>query len=605
MNQDRDLVRRIKDQLDIVDVLGSYIELKKQGTRYVALCPFHAEKAPSFSVQQQNQLFHCFGCKTSGDIFDFVMAMEGISFREALEILAERCGLEIEAFKPRQQESGRISRNELLKILEAACCVFEENLQADAGAEARRYLETRGFQQERIVPFRLGFATDGWRGLFDRLTQRGVSVENLLEAGLIKKSQSGRAYDLFRNRLIIPIFDMQGRVVGFGGRVLDGSEPKYINSPETEVFRKSRLLYGLNRARQTITSARTAVVVEGYTDVIMAHNRGMASAVATLGTALTDEHARTLRRLVDRVLLLFDGDGAGKAAAERGVEILLAHDLDVSVLSLPRGTDPCDFFRDGDSDSFWSLAAEEGTDFFDFSIRALSERHDLSAPGGRTRIARGLFRLVAALGDSIKQDLVLRRIAESLDIREDLLRAEFLKQERGKAGISPRVGAARPAETTPPEETGGRAPGRRGKAEEDLIRGILMNPSLIGDFAAVLEDIRIEGETERALFDLLLDYDGTGEIDSRELLAALCDNEPARRRLIDLLAETRRVDAAELVAESLKFLRTSKRENEYSRLREAGRKSLRGGGGEGENEHLADIHRRLKEKNCGKNAVDR
>jgi len=598
MDRGQDLVRRIKDSLDIVDVVGSYVELNKRGSRYTALCPFHAEKAPSFTVNRQGQFFHCFGCKKSGDIFDFVMAMEGVSFPEALKILGDRCGISVEETGGRGQSRDRGLKTRILKALEEARLFYAKNLESEMGARARQYIEARGFPGEAVKVFGLGYAPEGWRGLLERLERCGIAAADLERAGLVKTGSSGKPYDLFRNRLMIPIFDMQGRVVGFGGRVLDGTEPKYINSPETEVFRKNRLLYGLDRARQAMTRGRTALIVEGYTDVIMAHLKGVDIAVATLGTALTAEHARLLRRMADRVILLFDGDSAGVAAAMRGVEILLSNDIDVAVVVLEEGSDPCDFFRRNDADRFWRFVGDKSRDFFDFTIDVLAARMDLTTDDGRSRAARELLRLAGIVSDPIRRDLLLHRISETLGVRENLLRGELIK-ETSRPSLPRRVSL-----TGGKEERG--VPDSRALAEEDLIRGLLMEPALVGDFKKSLAVLRLEGEAERKILEELLDQGGSGPLDVKELLSSLREEDAARSRLIAVLSEERRVEPEALVCGALDFLDSRSREREYRRLKEEG--AARDGKKETvvDKDYLAELDRRLRERQSRrKNAFPR
>jgi len=600
MDEGRDQVRRIKDLLDIVDVIGSYIELSKRGNRYVALCPFHAEKAPSFSVNREEQFYHCFGCKKSGDLFDFVMEVEGIAFPEALKILGEKCGIEVVTTGGRAKTAGKSFKTQLFRVLESACSYFEQNLAANPGTAARRYLSKRRFPTEFCKEFRLGFALDGWRGLLETLTRKGVRQGDLERAGLVRQSRSGRVHDLFRNRLMIPIFDMQGRVVGFGGRVLDGSEPKYINSPETELFQKNRLLFGLNRARQAISLARTVVIVEGYTDVLMAHYREVTNTVAALGTALSVEHARLLRRMADRVVLLFDGDSAGAAAAQRGIEILLANDLDVTVVPLDKGSDPCDFFERHSAGDFKERIAEEGQDFFDFTLNEVGARFDLKSPGGRTQAARKLFSLVTAVGDPIKQDLVLHRIAERLDIRENLLRSEFFKGLRDQ----PRPRSARSTRRTASAESGSPPPEGQSKtwskAEEELLLGLLMRPALIDEFRETLTSVRLAGVAEARILELLLEQEGCRTLEPKNLLLELRNDDLARRRMISLLAEARLTEAKSLVAGALRFFDTQADEDRYRSLKELKKDVIKSTDSSDANESLAELDRLLKEKNTNR-----
>jgi len=583
-----DTVRRIKDRLDVVEVIGSYIELTKRGTRFVALCPFHAESAPSFSVNQVEQFFHCFGCKKSGDIFDFVKSIEGISFAEALQILADRAGVPIERSRGTQTASSRSNKTRLYQVLEAACRIFEKNLQLEECAGARKYLEKRGLDGGS---FRLGFAKEKWTSLLDEMTDQGYSRRELLLAGLVRKADSGRHYDLYRNRLTIPIFDMQGRVVGFGGRVLDDSEPKYINSPETEVFRKNRLLYGLNLARKAISVKRSAVIVEGYTDVMMMHQCGIDAAVATLGTALTNDHSLLLKRMADRVFLVFDGDSAGKAAALRGLEVLLSHDLDLSVVPLEGGMDPCDFFRHHTASDFRQLVMERSRDFFDYTVEELSRRFDLASPGGRSRIARELLRLTGKIGDPIKRDLVLRRIADTLDIREELLRKEYRADREQETGSARR----RSRERSPVDRRqGSRDLGL--DAENDLILGLLRSPELIAEFRDRLDRIELVSPEGRVILDLLIKCKKAESIEIRELVTDLSSEESARQRLISLTAEERRAEPRALVEEAVAFLALQREEKEYLRIRRERSGLLQEENSKEADEYLAELNRRLKER---------
>jgi len=605
MTGDRDLTRRIKETLDIVDVVGSYIELTQRGTRHVALCPFHNEKTPSFSVNSQNQFYYCFGCRQSGDIFDFVMAMESVSFVEALKVLGDRCGIDVTSREGNrgsvQAAEHRASKTRLYTVLEAACLEFEENLAAPAGAAGRDYLKNRGFSREAIKPFRIGFASAGWTWLLERLVRKGFTNDDLLRAGLIKKSSSGKFYDLFRERLIFPILDIQGRVVGFGGRVLDGSEPKYINSPETEIFQKSSLLFGLDKARPAITKKRVALVVEGYTDVIMAHHRGVRNTIATLGTALTTEHTRVLRRIADGIYLLFDGDSAGAAAAERGVPILLAADLDVMVVPLEVGIDPCDFFRQNEASAFKGFVTENRQDFFDFSLCQLVKRFDARSPGGRAKIARELMSLIENVADPIKRDLVLTRIAENLDISEALLRREFRK--RGSS-THPARDRGQPNDRIVAEAEA--RPSSRQRAEEDLLLGLLMASRLIEELRCELEQVHLEGVAEARILALLLDgenRDGT-RAQPNDLFHVLREDQPARERLTRLLSDERQIDPETLVHEALDFLRNCRRNREYQRIRSKNKEIIDDVNSARGDEYLAELNRLLKEQDLKKRHRD-
>jgi DNA primase len=554
---DGDLVRKIKDSLDIVDLIGSYVDLKQRGANYLALCPFHAEKTPSFSVNRQGQFFHCFGCKKSGDVFDFVMAMEGISFGEALNQLGERCGIQVHRIPQGKQGKKSTDKRLQFKILESATQWFQTCLKHACGASARQYLAQRRIGDELLDQFKIGYAAASWDDLKNRLLADGFHERDLLKTGLVKRSDSGRTYDLFRDRIILPIFDIQGRVIGFGGRVLDDSLPKYINSPETEVFRKSRSFYGLNRARKTLGASRTAVIVEGYTDVIAAHGRGVTGTIATLGTALTDEHALLLRRMVDRVVLLFDGDEAGGQAANRGVEKLLSNDLEVRVVTLEKGMDPFDFFQRSSAEDFDRLVQNKGEDFFDFTMRHLATRFDASTAAGRAKIVRALMDKVRLHRDPIVKDLLLQRIAQRMSVKEELLRQEYF----AATGEKPRGGL----EGFPDKRAASR--GTVSTCEDDLVLGLLRSPDLAGEFLDALGKVQTGDPVARQILDAILALHEGGKLDVRELTTALWDKPAARSRLIGLASDERKSDPRELVRSSLEALERAEQRATYQELR--------------------------------------
>ncbi len=313
---DNDIKEEIKRRVDIVELISQYVPLKKAGRRFKACCPFHQEKTPSFFVDPAAGLWHCFGCGAGGDVFSFLEQIEGISFPEAGERLAERCGLTWRAGR------GDQAQKLLRRAVKLAAEHFTANLHKSSGQPALNYLRERGFADDIVQDFGLGFAADSWDDLLKFLSSKGISVEYMREAGLVKRGERGSDYDVFRNRIIFPITDAAGAVIGFGGRAMDPEEPaKYLNSPDTPLFNKRRNLYGLARARQELVAQKRATVVEGYTDVLALHQAGVKEVVATLGTSMTQEHLGLLRRYVDEVILCFDADAAGMAAALRNIEL--------------------------------------------------------------------------------------------------------------------------------------------------------------------------------------------------------------------------------------------------------------------------------------------
>ncbi|MCS7301022.1 MAG: DNA primase [Fimbriimonadales bacterium] len=338
----RDLREEIRDRTDLVELVAQYVPLERAGKNFKGLCPFHSEKTPSFHVSPALNRFHCFGCGASGDAFEFLMRIEGLSFREALRRLAERAGIELRADALPQHAPDE--RDRLRRLMYAANFFYRQALQRTPAAQA--YLAGRGLTPDTIEAFELGYAPDGWDYLLRFLQRHQFSLDDAERAGLLKAREDGSSYyDRFRNRITFPIHDVAGRVIAFGARALGDEEPKYLNSPETPLFEKRNTFYGWHRARGEILRRRAALIVEGYLDLIMLHQYGFAHSLATLGTAFTDEHAARLKRLVERVYLVFDSDNAGVRAALRAGEVLLKADIPTLVVSLPPGEDPDSLLR--------------------------------------------------------------------------------------------------------------------------------------------------------------------------------------------------------------------------------------------------------------------
>ncbi len=414
-------IETVRARTDIVELVGRYLKLKKVGSRYVGLCPFHAEKTPSFSVNPQKGFFHCFGCKASGDVFTFLMRMEGKTFPEALQELAARAGVQLPALRmpsPRQREQ----KQAVLNILQGAARFYEERLWSPEGKEALAYLNQRQLQEEIVRRYQLGYAPGGWQALTDKLGQLGASVEDAMKAGLVLKGRRG-PYDVFRNRLIFPIKALDDAVHGFGARKLDPGDQggKYINSGQGLVFDKSGILYGLLQARQSIQQKNRAVLVEGYFDVLSMVSAGIQEAVATCGTALTVGHARLLRRFCDKVITMFDADTAGYKASYKSAEILLEQDISPYMVSLPEGEDPDTFVR-----KFGTEAMEQLVEKARPSIEVLSDKLIESAGSdveARTRAVKRLMPMVQACTDQVRKGAYIRLLSEKFQLSEVHIRS--------------------------------------------------------------------------------------------------------------------------------------------------------------------------------------
>lgn len=434
----------VKDAADIVQVIGEHVELKRAGGRFTGRCPFHHEKTPSFSVNPQGQFYHCFGCGEHGDVFSFVMKFHHMEFPEALKMLAQKYGIELPARQLSETEQAQLRQRDLLyQANEEAVRLYQQCLQHPKwGKEARAYLERRGVPAESIERYRLGYAPDtdqaGWSHGVEQLTAKGLHVEVLEQAGLAVRNDRGGHYDRFRSRIMFPINDMTGRVVAFGGRILGDGQPKYMNSPESPIFEKSRLLFGLQQHRQAIRQARRALVVEGNFDLLSLAVHGIDNVVAPLGTALTRSHIHSLRSYADEVVLFFDADAAGLKAAMRSIPFLLAERMEARVALLPAGHDPDSFVRDEGREAVAALvtAARPLAEFaFDTLVRA----HGLTL-AGKNRIVGELRQLLAEAADAEQRELMIAHFSEKLGVSAGYF--------RGKQGASPAAAVALPAQPT-------------------------------------------------------------------------------------------------------------------------------------------------------------
>jgi DNA primase len=423
-------LEQIRAASDIVDVIGSSLPLKRAGANFVALCPFHKERTPSFNVNPHRQIFHCFGCHKGGDVFKFIEYYENVSFPEAVKRLADRAKI------PLEQESGpggqqtRHLKETLLQIHEQIAQRWQNALAGEAGAQiARDYLAQRGVSAEAVKLFRLGYAPDLWDDTVNWAGSKGHELALVEKAGLIlRKEGADHYYDRFRGRLMFPICDEQGRVVGFSGRVLAGAEKaaKYVNSPETPIFTKSRIFFGLDKSKRSLLDAGCAVVCEGQLDLIACFMGGVQNVVAPQGTAFTADHARILKRYVDEVVLCFDSDEAGQNAAVRSLDHLLASGLAVRVAVVPAPHDPDSFIKAHGGEAFRKLV-DQAEGFFDFYLHRLCSTNDAATDRGRQAILRGMAEAVRKTGSPVLVDKFAQKTALRLGVSSDAVRAEFKK----------------------------------------------------------------------------------------------------------------------------------------------------------------------------------
>jgi DNA primase len=433
-----DKVQEVRERAAILDVVADYVSLRKSGANYQGICPFHGEKTPSFNVNPARAIFHCFGCGIGGNVFSFIMKMEGLTFPEAVKFLAKRVGVEIEDRAPTVAEKRRIDEREALyRITELSVRFYRRILLEEPAGEAGRiYLERRGVDVKTSEAYRLGFAPDKWDALTRHLEKQKAPLETAEKLGLVRKRENGGYYDLFRNRLLFTIADPYGKPVGFGGRVLDDTLPKYINSPDSLIYHKSETLFGIDLAKQSMREQGAAIIVEGYFDHLALFQTGVRNVVATCGTALTGGHLKLLQRYAGRVVTLFDSDSAGKKATFRAMELFLEGGLPASVLELPPGDDPDSFLKKEGEKAFASRLSK-ARPIFDFFIRDLINSHDTGGVEGKRMVLSELVPRLKLIEDRMQRNLYVAEIARMLGIHEDDLRREVGLERLGKSAAQP------------------------------------------------------------------------------------------------------------------------------------------------------------------------
>jgi DNA primase len=427
----------LRRQADIVRVVGDYVSLKKKGANWMACCPFHQEKTPSFSVNPSKNIFYCFGCGKGGSVFNFVMELEGLSFPEAIRVVAEKAGVPLpEMVDDRKFEAKRKEADEVIQLNAWALEFWERHL-AEGGAEsrdAREYVEGRGINEETRKLFRLGYAPNSWDALGGYLKSKGASIGQIERSGLVVKKEQGGYYDRFRGRLIFPVLDVQGRPVAFGARAMRaGDEPKYLNSPETAAYTKGRHLFGLSASREEIRRKKFAILVEGYLDLIIPFQHGVRNAVASLGTALTGDQARLLRRFARKVVVNYDGDRAGTNAAKRAIEVLLPEDFEVKVLVLPDGSDPDEFVRAHGVEEY-NRRRGLAVPHMQFVLGHALTGRDLRNPAQKAEAVEEVLPVVAATRNAIQRREYFDMALDSLRVEEAGLRQELWKSVAARKG---------------------------------------------------------------------------------------------------------------------------------------------------------------------------
>lgn len=522
-------IAEVKNACDIVDIVSESVVLKKTGRNFSGLCPFHAEKTPSFTVSPDKQIFHCFGCGEGGNVFSFLMKQNGVGFPEAVKLLALKYGIDLPVRQYGGNERrGPSEREQLIAVNRKALKFFRRALlEAGSGRKAMNYLKDRDLDEATIDRFQLAYAPRGWELLTSHLRKKGVSVDILEKSGLaVQRKQGHGHYDRFRDRIIFPITDLSGNILGFGGRVMDDALPKYLNSPETPLYNKRRTLYALKEARQDCRSTQTVYIVEGYFDAIALHRHGVCNAVATLGTALTPEQVRLVKGFIGKAgtaVLVYDSDAAGIKAAQRSIDIFNREFVDARILVLPEGHDPDSFITALGRERFLEEAGQ-AKGMTAFLVDTAIGHHGLS-PEGKIRILAEIAPALAAVQDPVDRGLIVRDVADQLQVDESAV-IEKLRRIGSSSSEAQQAAAA--------VGPGGDATQRLDRTEAKIV-------SMMLQFSEIIEDIRDQDAVSclcspvlRQIGEELLDRAALGPVDVSELISSCSD--PEKRKLITTLA---------------------------------------------------------------------
>jgi len=554
----REVIDRVIESVDIVDVISTYLKLRRSGANYVGLCPFHQEKTPSFSVSSSKQIFHCFGCGEGGNAIGFLMKYENLPFPDALQVLADRSGVKL------PETSGRPAEdNSVYYDINREAGRFYRDMLVRAGEDSsvRRYIKKRGFSDETLNRFGIGFAPDGWDKCFRHLAGKKFSQRDISKSGMAKYGSGGNAMDTFRNRLVFPIIDDRKRVIAFGGRALaDGEKiPKYINSPESPVYHKGRSFFGLNLAAEHMRERKEALIVEGYTDLISLYQAGIRNVVATSGTAFTQYHCRLLKRFTTNPVMIFDGDEAGIKAAERATKLAMKEGVRPNIVMLPAGKDPDDLVREGGKESFLALV-RESKPYISYLIEMVCRKFNIDTPEGKTAAEKEMVPYLARIEDRVETASAVRVLADRLSIPFTMIEdnvARYSDKEFRRPRKEP------PAQVHP--------------LEKRLIRIILDHPDV---FEAKLADLRpgdFISPVHRKIFSVLAEEIRKGCVESRELLNRVGEEDLASH-LTALAMESNLYDeecVEENVNDFLKFVRMRKRKKMIEDMKLAAEKATR------------------------------
>jgi DNA primase len=509
-----DTIEDVRRASDIVDVIGGYVQLKKRGKNYLGLCPFHQEKTPSFSVSPEKQMYYCFGCGVGGNVFTFIMERDKVSFVEAVRVLGERAGIAIPDWTNDADQATE--HEELYAAVRFAGVHFHDNLTATVeGKLALEYFRHRGFTDQTIRKFGLGYSMHSWDDLAKHAGAGNITSEQLERAGLLVRRDDGSYYDRFRGRAMFPIFSPSGRPVGFGARKLRDDDPvagKYINSPETPIYQKSRLLYGLWHAREAVRGSGVAILVEGYADLITLHQAGVTNVVASSGTALTEDQIRLIGRYAKKITIVYDADSAGSKAAMRGADLVIQNGFDVYVVTLPEGDDPDTFVRKHGAEEFRAMA-ENAVAYLDFIGATFRQQGLLATPEGKAEAVRTIVATLAKMPDELKRNFYIKNLAEQFGIYESILFREL--EKINKRTVYPqnlREERSLPQEPRVSPPSGLSSSGMVSAAERELIKAMFeVGPEMIAFVARYLTSEAFRFPRARASFDLAVQRVQSGD----------------------------------------------------------------------------------------------
>ena len=553
-----DFKEQVRNHANIVEVVSGYVALKKKGRKHWGCCPFHGEKTPSFTVDEEKGFFYCFGCHESGDVFKFIMKSENCGFMDAVKFLANKYGIPV---PERQKSAAEIAREQKAKQVvatnELAARFYQACLtKTPYGKGALEYLHRRGITDDIIEAFSMGYAINSFNGLMNALGKRGYTAEQLMLAGLAVPGKNGGAYDKFRNRVMIPIKDPRGKIVGFTGRILGDGMPKYMNTGETEFFIKRYLLFGLDIAVNEIRKTRQAIVVEGHMDAISLHAAGVKNAVASMGTAFATEQARLLKRMCDEVVFCYDSDNAGRNASVRAVSIARAAGLKVRVAGVPDGKDPDEFIRQHGKDAFLEVI-KQGLDGIDYQVEETILQNNVTNLAGKVEAVSKIIPFLLECKNEIEAAEHIRRLAQRLTIDEGLIAAEYRKAAKNSGVQASSVVQQPTVKSTYTAEQ---------QAEEMLLAVLLEHPELALGCQDIVEEVGFVHQARRQIFDCILAHDGEQTVEVHRLMEILEDE--ASSVLAGILSKNvPDGDCAKIIDDCLRQMKKGFLEKEYEKHR--------------------------------------